>query len=195
MPRGIFLHPKLSEAHKKKISEQRKKEWKNGRLGGFQKGCVSYNKGKKLSEEHKRKIGESNSIALTGKKLSEATKGKLSLAMMGNKSSLGYKQSKETIEKRVVHFRGEKSYWWKGGISFQPYTLDWTETLKRAIRQRDKYTCQICGKEPAVFVHHKDYDKKNCNPDNLITLCNSCHGKTNNNRNRWIEYFSGAKKI
>ena len=39
--------------------------------------------------------------------------------------------------------------------------------------------------------NHIDYDKKNCNSDNLITLCRSCHRKTNFNRENWIKYFNG----
>jgi len=65
-------------------------------------------------------------------------------------------------------------------------------TLKRSIRERDNYTCRICGKQQTEItfaVHHKDYDKKNCNPDNLITLCRSCHSKTNQNRDYWLNYF------
>lgn len=84
---------------------------------------------------------------------------------------------------------GKNNPSWRGGISFEPYTTDWTETLKRSIRERDKYTCQICGKEPSIYCHHIDYDKKNCNPNNLITLCHSCHAKTNHNRQHWIIYF------
>jgi hypothetical protein len=78
---------------------------------------------------------------------------------------------------------------WKGGISYNPYPEDWTDILKRAIRKRDNYTCQICGKEPAICVHHIDYDKENCNLDNLITLCSSCHMKTSFKRNYWRQYF------
>jgi len=37
--------------------------------------------------------------------------------------------------------------------------------------------------------NHIDYNKKNCNPDNLITLCHSCHSKTNHNRNYWVKKF------
>jgi len=73
------------------------------------------------------------------------------------------------------------------------YSVDWTETLRISIRQRDKYTCQLCGKQQgdkAFSVHHIDYDKQNCNPDNLITLCQSCHAKTNTNKDEWIEYFN-----
>lgn len=37
--------------------------------------------------------------------------------------------------------------------------------------------------------NHIDYNKKNCNPKNLITLCRKCHSKTNSNRDYWINYF------
>lgn len=87
--------------------------------------------------------------------------------------------------------KGEKNCNWKGGISFEPYSIDWTETLKRSIRERDNYICQICS-QYGNYVHHINYDKKNCNPNNLITLCCSCHNRTNNrNRNYWINYFNG----
>jgi 5-methylcytosine-specific restriction endonuclease McrA len=81
-----------------------------------------------------------------------------------------------------------------GGSSFEPYSVDWTDTLKKSIRERDRYTCQICGKEPSICVHHIDYNKKNCNPDNLITLCVGCHSKTNHSIDKWINYFKSERK-
>ena len=87
---------------------------------------------------------------------------------------------------------GAKNSSWKGGISFEPYTTDWTESLRRTIRERDRYTCQLCGKpqgDRVHSVHHIDYDKKNCNPENLITLCCSCNTKVNSNREYWTNYF------
>jgi 5-methylcytosine-specific restriction endonuclease McrA len=86
--------------------------------------------------------------------------------------------------------KGEKNPCWKGGISFEPYSSAFTKELKEAIRQRDNYTCAVCGHYPAFEVHHIDYDKKNCEPENLITLCKSCHTKTNFNRKYWINYFT-----
>lgn len=76
-----------------------------------------------------------------------------------------------------------------------PYSVDWTETLKRSIRERDNYTCKLCGEiqnKSTFHIHHIDYDKQNCNPNNLITLCRKCHTKTNFNRDIWTDYF---KKI
>ena len=66
------------------------------------------------------------------------------------------------------------------------------KTFKRSIRERDHYLCQICLHGKGIDVHHIDYNKQNCNPENLITLCESCHGKTNGNRIYWKNYF---KKI
>jgi len=82
--------------------------------------------------------------------------------------------------------------YWKGGISFLPYPLKWTKKLKQQIRKRDKFVCQICGKNGFV-VHHIDYDKDNCSPKNLTTLCRKCHRKTNDNRKFWIKYFKKLK--
>ena len=90
------------------------------------------------------------------------------------------------------HNAKEKHWNWQGGKSLEGYTINWTQTLKRAIRERDKFTCQICGKQQGgttFQVHHIDYNKKNCNPENLVTLCTSCHVKTNFNRERWIKHF------
>lgn len=48
------------------------------------------------------------------------------------------------------------------------------------ILRRDGYLCQICKKENDInklIVHHKDRNRKHNTPNNLITLCRSCHGK------------------
>ncbi len=84
----------------------------------------------------------------------------------------------------------ENSPSWKGGKSFEPYPLGWNKIFKEQIRFRDEYKCQLCGVPEVecsrkLHVHHIDYNKENLNVDNLISLCNSCHIKTNWNRNKW----------
>ena len=142
-------------------------------------------KGRKLSEEQKKKI----SLSLKGKKLLPLTKEHKQKIGLANKGKV---RSNETRLKIGKALSGNKSYLWQGGKSFEKYTLDWTNTLRRSIRERDLYTCQVC-KEPqgdiALSIHHIDYDKKNCNSDNLISLCTSCHVRTNINRDYWINYF------
>jgi len=101
----------------------------------------------------------------------------------------------KTHIERAENYRGVNSHFWRGGIAYFPYSPAWTRRLKRSIRERDNYTCQVCGalQEEVVFpVHHIDYNKENCDRENLITLCRSCHSKTNSNRGFWIEHF---KKI
>jgi 5-methylcytosine-specific restriction endonuclease McrA len=52
--------------------------------------------------------------------------------------------------------------------------------IRNLIRKRDNYTCQICFKlqyNPQLVVHHIDFDKKNDDEKNLISVCVSCHKK------------------
>ena len=124
-------------------------------------------KGEKLTEEHKVKL----SIAHSGKKCPKIT--------------------------------GNKHPNWQGGISRLPYSLDFNEQLKLNVRQRDNFQCRICqmteeehiiviGKN--LHVHHIDYNKLNSDINNLVSLCNQCHTRTNYNRKYWEEYFS-IKKV
>jgi Mor family transcriptional regulator len=95
---------------------------------------------------------------------------------------------------------GENNPNWSHGLSHEPYSSDWKESLKENIRRRDNHTCQLCGKKwnaerKAFSVHHIDYNKKNCDLKNLITLCHSCHMKTNSRlyREYWMKFFSFIK--
>lgn len=50
------------------------------------------------------------------------------------------------------------------------------------ILERDNWECQECAeKEKTLHVHHKNYysgkDPWECNDNNLITLCETCHTK------------------
>lgn len=83
---------------------------------------------------------------------------------------------------------------WRGGISFEPYNIEFNKHLREYIRRRDKYICQICGKNQSklgnkLHCHHIDYDKQNNSEINLISLCNSCHSRTNFGMKNWIKHF------
>lgn len=99
----------------------------------------------------------------------------------------GFYCSKECF---IEYHRGAKHHCWKGGASFEPYPPEFNSKLKQTIRQRDNHSCQICGiaeedEDAMLTVHHIDYDKGNLEPSNLITICKSCHGKTNWQRDEW----------
>lgn len=151
------------------------------------KGIKGFQKGQKFTEEHKRKLSEAHRGQIPwskGKTFSLEYRQKLSKAHKGIRNP-------NSLKALNVYQRGEKNPNWKGGKSFEPYTIDWTQTLKRSIRERDHYICQLCS-QYGNTVHHIDYNKKNCNPNNLITLCRGCNGRVNFNRKHWTNYF---KKI
>ena len=188
MPTGIYKHKPLSEEHKKNISLANKgkipknldilhskesrykaslknkgKIPKNCWLNGFKKGHKYYPCKEENLARKKEKIGKAH----LGIKASEETKLKLSIS---------HKLSKKQR-------RGE-TYWnWKGGISkfrdkirAKPEWKAW----RKAVFERDNYTCQICKKKGYYLnAHHiipVSVDKtKIYEISNGLTLCKSCH--------------------
>jgi len=81
---------------------------------------------------------------------------------------------------------------WKGGLSFEPYCLEWTNDFRYFVFERDDYKCRNpeCWKTSDVLcAHHIDYNKKNCEPENIITTCLSCNSRANFNREYWQELY------
>ena len=111
------------------------------------------------------------------------------------KSHLGHKNSEKSKEMARKRWLGDKNPNWANGISFEPYGLEFNEDLKEVIRNRDRRKCRMCEKtelenKKKLDVHHIDYNKRNNNPNNLISLCMHCHRKTNHHRKYWSEYFN-----
>ncbi len=84
------------------------------------------------------------------------------------------------------------------GQGYAPYSIKFNNQLKLKIRQRDHYKCQICRmtekKHIIVYgrvieIHHIDYNKQNCEENNLITTCKQCNLRANKNRDYWYAYF------
>ncbi len=91
---------------------------------------------------------------------------------------------------------GENNPNWKGGITHEPYAPIWIDKrFKAGIKERDNHTCQnpdCRGDCDVLCIHHIDYCKKDCEPENLITLCRSCNARANFNRGFWE---AGYKQI
>ena len=75
--------------------------------------------------------------------------------------------------------------------------------IKEQIRKRDNYECQNCGmteeEHLIVFgmilhVHHIDYNKQNCNENNLVALCLQCNLRANSNRDYWKGIYNNIKE-
>lgn len=152
------------------------------------------------SVEHRAKL----SIAMLGNKNQETshsdkTKRKIAEALRGNNNTLGKIYGQETKLRDRIAKTGEKNPTWNGGSSFLPYPPEFNANLRQSILARDDYTCQLCGVSPEdkreLHPHHIDYDKNNCQPENLITLCHSCHSKTNHHRKEWRAFNGRFQRI
>ncbi len=164
---------------------------------------------KKLKEKQSReRSGKSNAMygihrsgkdsPSWGKECLLKTKEKISKARKGQHNS------PKTEFKKGECFL-EKNQGWKGGTSFGTYGIRFNNELRESIRKRDKHKCQICfrnqkdiisrdGKKRLLSIHHIDYNKKNNSENNLNSLCQSCHMKTEFNRSHWTKHFQEMLK-
>ena len=139
---------------------------------------------------------------MLGKHLSPEHRTKISVKLMGNRNNGGIGASNsfygkhhtaEFIEARRKAWVGQGNPMYLDGQHPQHYPPNFHKQLKRQIRERDNYICQLCGipqNGRNHDVHHIDYDKYNLNEDNLITLCAPCNARVNFNRMRWQEYLT-----
>lgn len=159
-----------------------------------------HNKGKKFEEIY----GEERSKELK-EKFSSAQKKyfKTHISFNTNKSydEIYGKEKSKQVRKKISDTRLRKGLG-KGKLNGMyidgnaigggvVYGHEFTNELKMKIRKRDYFTCAVCKKKQSVHVHHIDYDKFNNIESNLITLCHSCHNKTNSprKRNSWTLFF------
>ena len=92
---------------------------------------------------------------------------------------------------------GELSPVWRGGLT--KYCHKFNESFRESIREEFGRKCFICGKSEEdngqkLSVHHTNFDR-NCMCGNVecrfVSLCKSCHGKTNYNRFYWYSRILG----
>lgn len=86
-----------------------------------------------------------------------------------------------------------KHHFWKGGISSdKQYGRDYRK-VRDGVKERDFYTCRnpkCKGVSTRIVAHHIDYNKRNCIPKNMITLCHACNIWANINRSFWKLYYT-----
>ena len=206
MPSGIYKH-------KKGLIP-----WNKG-LKGFGR---EWNLGKKLSEETKKKIRlarakqvfSKESIKKRGLSISKANKNrKCPWTTQLNILRTGWKHTLETKRKMSESKKGNKTHLWKGGIT--PIRDKIRTSLeyklwRKAVFERDNYTCVWCGKRGGTlnsdhiirFADILEKLKFEQGIDNLYekainygllwdvnngrTLCLECHKKTEGYFNRWF---------
>lgn len=123
-----------------------------------------------------RQIGKYNHMY--DKLHSKETKRKMSESHSGRKHTMEH----------IISICGSGNPNWRGGVSYDDYCPIWFDKeYKKDIKERDSYTCQnpdCFGNSNNLTAHHIDYNKKNCQPKNLITLCISCNARANFER-KW----------
>jgi hypothetical protein len=149
---------------------------------------------KKVSESLKKYLKENPRIGdknpFYGKQHSEENKKYLSESKKG-KRAYNDEQYQKCVDN---HPRGVEHPLWNGGSSFLPYPPTFNRKLKTNIKNKYKNKCLLCDKEnKRLAIHHIDYNKQNCETENLVPLCYSCHSKTNWNRENWIILINKIK--
>lgn len=182
--------------------------------GSFSSGNIPWNKGTKgvMKAWNKGKKCLNISRGLTGRKISEKTKRKISDFQQGRisqRKGLNLEEeyglekanlirNKITKSVNLAIKEGRKISWNK--LEFRvPYPYEFNRLLKEQIRQRDNFECQLCKinqeeLNEKLIVHHIDFDKNNNLEFNLISLCRSCHGKVHCANNLiWINFFQNIQ--
>lgn len=91
---------------------------------------------------------------------------------------------------------GENSVLWRGGKSFEPYCIKFNAYFRERVRAFFNNKCVECGMSPTnelLNVHHVNFDKSSCCNNSkplFVTLCRSCHAKTNFNRSFWESKYT-----
>ena len=146
----------------------------------------------KFAEEGYELLSNEYKNSLTGLRY------KCPLGHIGKMSYSNFYQGKRCPICSLIGRTGEFHYNWKGGIGCEPYCDAWADKdFKKSIFRRDNYECQNpdCWKTSSkLTVHHVDYNKQNCSPPNLLTLCRSCNARANYNRPKWEKLYVDLMK-
>ena len=143
-----------------------------------------------------------------GAKHSEEAKKKISEALKGkNNPNYGKKHSND-IKKSISNnlkgrFKGKNSPRWNPNLTNEdrvdgrdyPEYNEW----RKAVYEKDDYTCQVCGKKGGFNAHHLEGYNSNkelrTTLSNGVTLCKKCHdnfhhiyGKGNNTKEQFEEF-------
>lgn len=124
------------------------------------------------SRERHKTVWQRNKHPSLGKKRTAEQRRRMSLAHIG-------------VQAGVKHPR------WLGGITLEPYGIGWTVARRKLVKERDFHTCQLCltNSGSPMDVHHIDYNKKNNDFSNWITLCHKCNARVNLRRGFWQAFF------
>jgi hypothetical protein len=147
---------------------------------------MSRPKGFRHTEETKAKM-RVHHVGMKGKRHTDDSKSKLSETWKRIGHPKGMADRHHTEETKLLMSlsrRGKGNANWKGGLTAiikgirrSPEYYQW----RKAVLERDKYTCRDCQTKEGLDAHHVqsilDYPEGIFNVDNGLTICKSCHNK------------------
>jgi 5-methylcytosine-specific restriction endonuclease McrA len=178
-------------------------ECRNSGRTHFKKGQIPWNKEKKGIYS----LLTLSKMSLAGKNRMSNFKGKhhtlenrillskkLSRILQGNKRNAGKPWTE--VRRMAEAFKIKKPRSIPIIRNGREYSPLWNE-IRKSIYQRDHWICQECGRhcgsKTGISCHHIDYDISNNDLSNLITLCVSCHAKTNFKRIDWMTHYKNKE--
>ena len=120
--------------------------------------------------------------------------GRITEAQFIHDFCFAFPAKKATIHHGEVYTsNGEQWPWDKTAYDYR-HSSEYQQ-WRKAVFQRDDYTCRICGQQGGELnAHHikpfKDFKNERFNVDNGVTLCVECHRRVHREKNsEWI--YSG----
>lgn len=117
----------------------------------------------------------------------------------GEKHKWKNTEKEEDVKRKISESKiGNKNPNWHGGVSFEPYCIFFNDEFRERVREYFNRCCYVCGKNETennqrLSVHHVTYNKETCCDDSkplFVPLCQTCHAKTNFDREYWQEFFT-----
>ena len=157
-------HPMANPEARRKVAE-------------FHRGKIPWNKGIAWPEAIKEKISKANAGKIRSNDFrllrSEVMRGDRNVA---KRPEVGMRISLSLKGRPRPSIRGHNHWAWTGGDGhIDPDFL----LIRLDILKRDGH-CQSCGATEKLLVHHRDRNKFNSIPENLIVLCRGCHRRLHN---------------
>lgn len=103
-----------------------------------------------------------------------------------------------TTERKSFYSSGDKNHFYSGTARYINYTRGWSRISKNYRLIHNK--CEICGCSNNLNVHHiisywlfDDNDIQVHNKNNLLCVCDSCHGKIHQSNTYIVPHISEMK--
>ena len=141
-------------------------------------GCEGTHRSKGFCRKHYRVFVCESKKRYRKVKNSPTLTESLRIARERYKKTEAYSKMKATADRRYYDKNKEKLLKYRSELR----NRDRFGGLRESILERDNHQCQMCFSKDKLIIHHKDGVGRNTSephndPNNLVTLCRSCHIK------------------